>query len=272
MYGNALLKNTVTQSTVLGKGSATHMGWPPHIFHQHKVHCFIHYFMFHILTFFSTWINFMTCLGKNTSMIGHWPDMIKLILRKSNSSWRWNIKMYVYSVIYLAVIDFFQRCLNHWPRMTAFYDIRTFLGECSWQLHSCPNLCLSLHTQLTEEDIRGAAMWVMQPISPDMTREFFTPVGKHQEHKCPLVTAVTFALQKISIEEYEVPYIWAHRHNYIRHFDVHDISSHHLLLDLESFGGSTDWVSSIGTFWNANGYWLHLINTIKWKTNTMKMK
>ena len=91
---------------------------------------------------------------------------------------------------------------------------------------------LSLHTQLTEDDIGGAAMWVTQRISHKKTEEYFTPAGINQHLKGPLVMAVTFTLRQIFIEEYEVPYIWAHKRDYISHFDVTDISSRHELLDL----------------------------------------
>ncbi|KAF9483749.1 transcription elongation factor SPT6 [Pholiota conissans] len=92
---------------------------------------------------------------------------------------------------------------------------------------------LSLHTQLTEEDLGGAAMWVTQRISDEKTKEYFSPNGKHQHLKGELVMAVTYTLRQIFVEEYEVPYIWAHKRDYISHFDVHDIGSRLELLNLE---------------------------------------
>ena len=92
---------------------------------------------------------------------------------------------------------------------------------------------LSLHTQLTEEDLGGAAMWVTQRISDEKTKEYFSPSGKHQHLKGELVMAVTYTLRQIFVEEYEVPYIWAHKRDYISHFDVHDIGSRLELLNLE---------------------------------------
>ncbi|KAF8964059.1 transcription elongation factor SPT6 [Flammula alnicola] len=91
---------------------------------------------------------------------------------------------------------------------------------------------LSLHTQLTEEDLGGAAMWVTQRISTSKNKEFFTPDGVHQHLKGALVMAVTFTLRQIFIEEYEVPFIWAHKRDYISHFDVNDIRSRVELLNL----------------------------------------
>ena len=78
---------------------------------------------------------------------------------------------------------------------------------------------LSLHTQLTEEDLGGAAMWVTQKLSLQKNRDFFSSDGVHQQLKGALVMAVTFALRQIFIEEYEVPYIWVHKRDYISHFE-----------------------------------------------------
>ena len=78
---------------------------------------------------------------------------------------------------------------------------------------------LSLHTPLTEEDLGGAAMWVTQKLSPQKNLDFFSSDGVHQHLKGDLVMAVTFALRQIFIEEYEVPYIWVHKRDYISHFE-----------------------------------------------------
>jgi len=37
--------------------------------------------------------------------------------------------------------------------------------------------------------------------------------------------AVTFALRSMFVDEYEVPYIWTHRRDYISHFDINDTRS-----------------------------------------------
>jgi transcription elongation factor SPT6 len=91
---------------------------------------------------------------------------------------------------------------------------------------------LSLHTPLTEEDLGGAAMWVTQRLSPQKNVEFFSPDGIHQHLKGALVMAVTFTLRQLFVEEYEVPYIWAHKRDYVTYFDVHDIQSRFELLNL----------------------------------------
>lgn len=35
--------------------------------------------------------------------------------------------------------------------------------------------------------------------------------------------AVTFVLRQLFVEEYEVPYIWVHKRDYISHFEPHDL-------------------------------------------------
>ena len=78
---------------------------------------------------------------------------------------------------------------------------------------------LSLHMPLTEEDLGGAAMWVTQKLSLQKNLDFFSSDGVHQHLKGELVMAVTFTLRQIFIEEYEVPYIWVHKRDYISHFE-----------------------------------------------------
>lgn len=91
---------------------------------------------------------------------------------------------------------------------------------------------LSLHTQLTEDDLGDAAMWVTQRISLRKNRDFFTPDGRYQHLKGALVMAVTFALRFLFVEEFEVPYIWMHKRDYICHFDMQDMRTRTELLSL----------------------------------------
>jgi transcription elongation factor SPT6 len=85
---------------------------------------------------------------------------------------------------------------------------------------------ISLHQTITAEDLnKDGARWVTVRLLPDNSekqREFFGETGKFQHLQGELVMAVTFALRAIFIEEYEVPYIWTHRRDYISHFDTDD--------------------------------------------------
>ncbi|KAK2466864.1 hypothetical protein APHAL10511_001122 [Amanita phalloides] len=91
---------------------------------------------------------------------------------------------------------------------------------------------LSLHTQLTEDDLGGAAMWVTQRISLRKNRDFFAPDGQYQHLKAALVMAVTLALRFLFVDEFEVPYIWTHKRDYICHFDMQDMRTRIELLSL----------------------------------------
>ena len=92
---------------------------------------------------------------------------------------------------------------------------------------------LSLHTQLTEEDLGGAAMWVTQRLSHQKS-DFFAQDGPYLHLNGPLVMAVTFALRQLFIEEYEVPYIWAHKRDYISYSDPQNPhANRHELLNLK---------------------------------------
>ncbi|KDR81667.1 hypothetical protein GALMADRAFT_239777 [Galerina marginata CBS 339.88] len=91
---------------------------------------------------------------------------------------------------------------------------------------------LSAHTKLTEEDLGDAAMWVTQRLSFQKNKDFFMPDGVYQHLQGALVLAVTYTLRQLFVEEYEVPYIWAHKRDYISHFDARDIRSRVELLKL----------------------------------------
>ncbi|KXN86889.1 Transcription elongation factor SPT6 [Leucoagaricus sp. SymC.cos] len=91
---------------------------------------------------------------------------------------------------------------------------------------------LSTHTAMTEADLDGAAMWVTQRISTRKNREYFGVDGQFQHLKAALVMAVTFALRYLFVEEFEVPHIWAHKRDYLCHFDISDIRTRKELLSL----------------------------------------
>lgn len=91
---------------------------------------------------------------------------------------------------------------------------------------------LSTHTSMTEADLDGAAMWVTQRISTRKNREYFSVDGQFQHLRGALVMAVTFALRYLFVEEFEVPHIWAHKRDYLCHFDISDIRTRKELLSL----------------------------------------
>lgn len=91
---------------------------------------------------------------------------------------------------------------------------------------------LSTQTQLTEADLGDAAMWVTTRLSHEKQKNFFSKDGNSSHLKGALVLAVTFTLRQLFVEQYEVPYIWVHKRDYISYFNVNDVQSHVELLTL----------------------------------------
>ena len=78
---------------------------------------------------------------------------------------------------------------------------------------------LLLHAPMTEDDLNGAAMWIIQKLPSRKIALFFAEGGQYFHLSSQLVLAVTFVLRALFLEEYEVPYIWVHKRDYISHFD-----------------------------------------------------
>ncbi|KAI0065393.1 transcription elongation factor Spt6 [Artomyces pyxidatus] len=92
---------------------------------------------------------------------------------------------------------------------------------------------LSLYKPLTEEDLEDAATWVLTRLSDRKERDFFRPDGQYFNLLEDLVGAITFALRYLFIQEFEVPYIWTHKRDYISYFNAQDIRTRVELLNLE---------------------------------------
>lgn len=89
-----------------------------------------------------------------------------------------------------------------------------------------------MHKPLTEDDLDEAATWVVTRLYRK-ERDWFRSDGQHFELLAHLVTAITFALRYLFIQEFDVPYIWAHKRDYITHFDESDIRTRVDLLSLD---------------------------------------
>ncbi|KDQ60952.1 hypothetical protein JAAARDRAFT_55682 [Jaapia argillacea MUCL 33604] len=92
---------------------------------------------------------------------------------------------------------------------------------------------LSMHKSLTENDLDDAAQWVLTRLSPRKEREFFRPDGPHVSLLPDLVSAASFALRHLFIHEFEVPYIWTHKRDYISYFNSRDLRARVELLSLD---------------------------------------
>ncbi|KAI6132188.1 SH2 domain-containing protein [Pisolithus croceorrhizus] len=91
---------------------------------------------------------------------------------------------------------------------------------------------LSLHQNLTESDIDDAAAWVTSRLSARKTRDFFSDNGPYRPYRDALVLAVSYALRFLFIQEFEVPYIWTHKRDYISYFNPQEIRTRIDLISL----------------------------------------
>ncbi|KAI0636950.1 transcription elongation factor Spt6 [Trametes polyzona] len=82
-----------------------------------------------------------------------------------------------------------------------------------------PNATLSIHKTLTENDLDDAASWVITRLSSRKERDFFRGDGQYHHLLSDLVQAITCALRYLFVQEFEVPYIWTHKRDYISFFD-----------------------------------------------------
>ncbi|TFY83720.1 hypothetical protein EWM64_g301 [Hericium alpestre] len=92
---------------------------------------------------------------------------------------------------------------------------------------------LSDYKPLTEDDLDEAATWVLQRLSQRKQREYFYQDGQYYHLLGDLVAAIRFALQYLFIQEFEVPYIWAHKRDYVSYFNANDVRTRVELLNLE---------------------------------------
>ncbi|EMD38273.1 hypothetical protein CERSUDRAFT_113442 [Gelatoporia subvermispora B] len=96
-----------------------------------------------------------------------------------------------------------------------------------------PSATISLHKSLTENDLDDAASWVITRISTRKERDFFRPDGQYHRYLPDLVQAISYALRFLFILEFEVPYIWNHKRDYISYFNPQDMRTRIELLSLD---------------------------------------
>lgn len=85
------------------------------------------------------------------------------------------------------------------------------------------NQTLSVAAPLEVDDLDHAAEWAMPQISAWKSREYLLFGGSRQHLKGELKSAIVFVLGQLFIEQYEVPFIWAHKRDYITHVDKDQI-------------------------------------------------
>ncbi|KZT26523.1 transcription elongation factor Spt6 [Neolentinus lepideus HHB14362 ss-1] len=96
-----------------------------------------------------------------------------------------------------------------------------------------PSSSLSLHKPLTDNDIDDAAQWVLTRLSARKERDFFRRDGQYNHLLADLVQAASYALRYLFVHEFEVPYIWTHKRDYISYFNPADMRTRVELLSLD---------------------------------------
>ncbi|KAA1471105.1 transcription elongation factor Spt6 [Dentipellis sp. KUC8613] len=92
---------------------------------------------------------------------------------------------------------------------------------------------LSMFKPLAEEDLDDAATWVLTRLSQRKERDYFRPNGQYFNLLEDLVGAITLALRFLFVQEFEVPYIWAHKRDYVSYPTASDSRNKVELLNLE---------------------------------------
>ena len=92
---------------------------------------------------------------------------------------------------------------------------------------------MTLNKPLTENDLDDAASWVITRLGPRKERDFFRGDGQFHRFLPDLVQAITCALRFLFVQQYEVPYVWTHKRDYISYFNPAELNAQVQLLSLE---------------------------------------
>ena len=78
-----------------------------------------------------------------------------------------------------------------------------------------PNQTIEWWEPLTVSECSDAASWITPRLGGDKEQKFFRTGGEHYSLLSELVEAVTHVLEFMFINNYEVPYIYTHRRDYL---------------------------------------------------------
>ncbi|TFY57669.1 hypothetical protein EVJ58_g6888 [Rhodofomes roseus] len=92
---------------------------------------------------------------------------------------------------------------------------------------------MTLHKPLTENDLDDAASWVITRLGTRKERDFFRGDGQFHRYLPDLVQAITCAMRFLFVQEFEVPYVWTHKRDYISYFNPAELNAEVQLLSLE---------------------------------------
>jgi transcription elongation factor SPT6 len=74
-----------------------------------------------------------------------------------------------------------------------------------------------------DDDLDDAATWVLTRLSKFKEKEFLQSSGRYHHHLRDLVDAIKFSLRCLFIQEFEVPYIYTYKRDYISYFNSEDM-------------------------------------------------
>jgi transcription elongation factor SPT6 len=83
-----------------------------------------------------------------------------------------------------------------------------------------PNQSVAFPEPLTEAECTDAASWITPRLGIEKENRFFKPSGEHYHLLSELVQAVTRVLQFLFMNNNEVPYIYAHRRDYLLQSEI----------------------------------------------------
>ena len=88
---------------------------------------------------------------------------------------------------------------------------------------SLTNVTLATRYEWQEEDLDDAAPWVLTRLSSSKDREFLQSSGRYHKYLQDLVEAIKFSLRCLFMLEFEVPYIYTYKRDYITYFNPEDM-------------------------------------------------
>lgn len=88
---------------------------------------------------------------------------------------------------------------------------------------SLVNSTLASRLDWQEDDLDDASTWVLTRLSKHKDKEFLHSGGRFHQYLPDLVEAIKFALRSLFIQEFEVPYIYTYKRDYISYFNPEDM-------------------------------------------------
>ena len=183
-------------------------------------------------------MKFMMSLVMVMNMIGPWVVTTKWNPTRTLRNPRWSTKMWVHYPLHLSswtadlpFVKVFEpseirACmLTEDDDLIHAQDIPKRMQLVTSSLSQ--SVTLLLHQNLSETDIDGAAAWVTSLLSAWKSRDFFSPTGLYNAYREALVLAVSYSLHFLFIHEFEVPYIWTHKQDYISYFNPQEVHMQH---------------------------------------------